>query len=357
MGGRGRRHQREERQRLINEVTVATNGGAQRASAAAAIGLSSRTLERWQRTPDCGEDGRLGPKSTPSNKLSKEERTEVLKTANSPEYRDLAPSQIVPRLADEGVYLASESTFYRILKAEGQLKHREPSKPHVKRAPERHRVESPNRLMSWDITYLRGPIRGTFFYLYLVEDVWSRKIVGAAVHLEESGEHSARLIETICSRDGIDPRRLVLHSDNGGPMKGSTMLATLQRLGVVPSFSRPHVSDDNAFCESLFRTLKYRPGYPRNGFASLEHAITWVTEFISWYNDEHRHSGIGFVTPGQRHDGYDVALLEARRELYAGAHAKKPERWSRSPRSWARPEIVELNPEKRVEPEVSGRTA
>jgi putative transposase len=337
------------------DIKAATQSGAQKAPAARAIGMSVKTIERC--TPDYGDDRRQGPKTSPSNALSKVERNRILELANSAEFRELAPSQIVPRLADAGIYAGSESTFYRTLKAEGLLAHRASSKPRVSRAPERHRVTEPHRLFSWDITYLRSPVRGEFFYLYLVEDVWSRKIVGFAIHKEELGAHSARLIERICAENAIDPDGLVLHSDNGGPMKGSTMLATLQRLGVVPSFSRPHVSDDNAFCESLFRTLKYRPGYPRAGFKSIEHAIEWVTSFVAWYNEEHRHSGIGFVTPGERHRGDDIELLAARRVLYAQARAAKPERWSREPRAWGRPEIVELNPEKAATNEVTDRAA
>lgn len=340
----------------MDSIQEAVESGARRAEAAAAVGLCARTLERWQ-SSNGGEDRRQGPKTSPSNKLSNRERRTLLQIANSPEFRDLAPTQIVPRLADLGIYKASESTFYRVLKAEGQLSHRSAAKPRASRAPQRHRVDAPNRLFCWDITYLRSPVRGQFFYLYLVEDVWSRKIVGFAVQREELSEHSARLIERICARDGIDPRGLVLHSDNGGPMKGSTMLATLQRLGVVPSFSRPHVSDDNAFCESLFRTLKYRPGFPRKGFDSIEHAIAWVTSFVRWYNEEHRHSAIGFVTPSERHRGDDVALLEARRKLYARARARKPERWSRAERAWARPVTVELNPEKALVREVPNQAA
>lgn len=341
----------------MSQIDDATHSGVPKAAAAKAIGLCAKTLERWQGLPDGGEDRRQGPKTSPSNALSKAERNRIVELANSPEFRELAPSQIVPRLADKSIYAGSESTFYRVLKAEGLLAHRAPSKPRVSRAPERHRVIERHRLFSWDITYLRSPVRGEFFYLYLVEDVWSRKIVGFDVHKEELAEHSARMIERICTQEKIDPKGLVLHSDNGGPMKGSTMLATLQRLGVVPSFSRPHVSDDNAFCESLLRTLKYRPGYPRTGFDSIEHAIAWVTSFVAWYNEEHRHSGIGFVTPGERHRGDDVKLLEGRRALYARASAARPERWSRGPRAWSRPEIVELNPERAVSMEVLQQAA
>ncbi len=203
----------------------------------------------------------------------------------------------------------------------------------------------PNAVWSWDISFLKSPIRGVFFYLYLIVDVWSRKIVGFEVHDRESSELAAALVRRACMSEGVDASSLlVLHSDNGGPMKGSTMLATLERLGVIASFSRPRVSDDNPFSESLFRTLKYRPEYPELPFSSLEHARAWVARFVEWYNNEHRHSAIRFVTPAQRHDGSDLAILEQRKAVYERARRRHPERWTGECRDWSPIEIVELNP-------------
>jgi transposase InsO family protein len=270
----------------------------------------------------------------------------VVDAANRPEYRDLSPQQIVPQLADKGVYLASESTFYRILREEDALHHREPSRPRSATRPREHIATGPLEVWSWDITYLRSAVRGAFYYLYLIEDIWSRKIVGWAVHEEESMDLSARLIDETATRLGCDRSGLVLHSDNGGPMKGSTMLATLQRLGIVESFSRPHVSDDNPYSEALFRTLKYRPAYPRGAFASIAAARQWVEDFVAWYNTEHLHSAISFVTPEDRHTGEDQAILVRRREIYEAARKRKPERWSGKSRSWERVEVVKLNPER-----------
>jgi len=210
--------------------------------------------------------------------------------------RSLSPKQIVPRLADKGVYIASESTTYRILAQADQLKHREPSKPRRPRRPAEHVAHGPLEVWSWDITYLRSPIRGMFYYLYMVIDVWSRKIVGWRVEETENMDYASMFIRSICDELEIDPNGLVLHSDNGGPMKGSTMLATLQNLGIVPSFSRPRVSDDNPYSEALFRTLKYRPRYPQGPFQSIDQARTWVQHFVSWYNNVHLHSAINFVT-------------------------------------------------------------
>jgi putative transposase len=307
------------------------------------IGVSKRTVERW-RGQGGGEDQRQGPSSLPSNKLSAKEREQVLNVSNSVEYRDLSPKQIVPKLADKGTYIASESTFYRILRKEGQLAHRERSRP-AWRKPVEQVATGPCQVWSWDITYLRSALRGCFFYLYMVVDIWSRKIVGWTVEESESTDLAAVLFSQTCARLGIDPKGLVLHSDNGGPMKGSTMLATLQRLGVVPSFSRPHVSDDNPYSEALFHTLKYRPSYPSNPFSSIEEARQWVTGFVAWYNSEHLHSAIGFVAPDDRHDGRDILLLERRRQVYERAHRKHPERWSGPTRSWEHVERVRLNPQ------------
>jgi putative transposase len=328
---------------LVNEAVAA---GARPALACDQLGLSLRCVQRW-RMPGRDDDRRCGPRLQPTNALSAGERRDILATVNSAEYRDLSPKQIVPRLADEGRYLGSESTMYRILRAENQLAHRGRAAAPTRHAVQEHVATAPNQVWSWDITYLRTALNGSFFYLYLVVDVWSRKVVGWAVHHEESMGLAAQLIREACARTGVDVDGLVLHSDNGGPMKGSTMLATLQRLGVVPSFSRPHVSDDNPFSEALFRTLKYRPGYPSKPFVTLEQAGAWVAGFVAWYNHEHRHSGIRFVTPAQRHDGQDVAILAARAVVYERARQRRPERWSRATRNWTPVGAVYLNPQQR----------
>jgi putative transposase len=329
--------------KLIDETV---ESGARLDRACDRVGLTARTVQRWRQQGEEGFDRRFGPKTPPRNKLSPVEREKVLDAANRPEYRDLSPKQIVPQLADKGVYLASESTFYRIPREEDALHHREPSRPRSVTRPREHVATGPLEVWSWDIPYLRSAVRGAFYYLYLIEDIWSRKIVGWAVHEEESMDWSARLIDETATRLGCDRSGLVLHSDNGGPMKGSTMLATLQRLGIVESFSRPHVSDDNPYSEALFRTLKYRPAYPRGAFTSIEAARHWVEDFVVWYNTEHLHSAISFVTPDDRHAGEDEAILVERREIYEAARKRNPERWSGNTRSWERVEVVKLNPER-----------
>lgn len=267
--------------------------------------------------------------------------------ASDPRFRDLSPKQIVAQLADEGVYVASESTFYRVLREHKMQSHRGRARPPSNSKPREKIATGPNQVWSWDITYLRGPMRRQFFYLYMVLDIWSRKIVGWTVQPAELGSHAARLVMEATLREG-SPEGLVLHSDRGTPMTSAALLGMLDHLSVRPSYGRPRVSDDNPFSEALFRTVKYRPEYPTEPFDSTEAAHAWVEHFVDWYNHEHKHSAIGFVTPHQRHTGEDLALLERRRRVYELARQTHPERWTRSTRSWSRPEEVALNPSDRT---------
>ncbi len=334
-----------ERDQVIGLVSEAMTAGARQDRACAAISLSARTMQRWQGDAARG-DQRPRRVQAPSNKLSVLERQRLLAIANSVEFGHLPPSQIVPRLADRGQYVASESTFNRILKAEHQLQHRGAERPGQSRSkPRALSTSAPNELFSWDITYLPTSINGLYFYLFLFMDVFSRKIVGWQVYEEENSDLAGEVMRDVCKRENIAPDQVVLHSDNGSPMKGATMLATLQALGVMPSFSRPAVSNDNPFSESLFRTMKYRPTYPRRPFENLLATRQWVGSFVQWYNHEHRHSAIGFVTPDQRHTGLDNALLNQRVQVYEAAKARHPQRWSGATRNWQPVSIVHLNPD------------
>ncbi len=328
---------------ILGLLDEAVSDGARLAPACEVIGVDSRTVQRWRRQ-GVGDDRRAGPLAKPGNALSCSERARVLCLVNSPEYREKSPKQIVPLLADQGEYVASESTVYRILRDEGQLKHRASSKAPAKRhRPAPLTATGPCQVWSWDITYLRSAVRGSFYYLYLVLDIWSRKIVGFEVHDMECSELAARLLQASCSAEGVSEGVLVLHADNGAPMKGATMLAKLQELGVATSFSRPSVSNDNPFSESAFRTAKYRPDFPSRPFANLEEARAWCRAFVRWYNDEHLHSSICFVTPSDRHNGHDARILEARAEVYAQARDRHPERWSGKARDWSPVHAVTLN--------------
>lgn len=339
-----------EREQVMALVAEAVNAGARQARACEVISLSGRTLQRWQndRAEGAG-DRRPARVQRPANQLSALERQRVLAIANSPEFGHLSPSQIVPRLADRGEYVASESTFYRVLKAANQLTHRGAEKPAKPRCtPRALAATAPGQLFSWDITYLPMQVMGRYVYLYLFMDIYSRKIVGWQVYETESSDLASAVMRDICERENIVPNQVVLHSDNGGPMKGATMLATLQALGVMPSFSRPAVSNDNPYSESLFKTLKYRPCYPNKPFENLMAARQWVGSFVHWYNEEHRHSAVRFVTPSQRHARQDAALLGKRVEVYAAARARHPQRWSGATRNWQPVIIVHLNPEKDI---------
>lgn len=268
----------------------------------------------------------------------------MLAVLSSAEHAGMSPKQLVPKLADQDVYLASESTFYRLQRRAGLRRSaRRPTRAYVTRGTTVHRAAGPNQVWSWDITWLPTPVRGRFLYLYLVMDVWSRRIMGWEVQDCESHHVAAELIMRCCDDASVDPRGLVLHSDNGNPMRGGLMIATLQWLGIVPSFSRPHVANDNPYSEALFRTLKGAPAYPSR-FAGLETASRWVEHFVAWYNGRHRHSAIRYVTPDERHLGLDRAILARRQALYERARARRPDRWSRHTRNWQPVDVVVLNP-------------
>jgi len=331
-----------DRSEILALVTEAVDRGTRQHMACAIVGVAERTLQRWQR-PATAEDGRRGPTTVPRHTLSPQEREQIVAIAARPEFCNTSPHQIVPRLADRGEYVASESSFYRVLKTEQLLAHRGRATSAHRARPRAYVVTAPRTLFSWDITYLLSSIRGQYFYLYLFVDVFSRKVVGVAVYAEESMARSSQLLETICRDEGIEPHQVSVHADNGGAMKGATMLATMQRLGVMPSFSRPSVSNDNPFSESLFRTLKYCPLYPTKPFASLEAARAWVTLFMQWYNEEHLHSGIRFTTPASRHAGMDSAILAQRVRVYHAAQCTHPLRWSGATRNWTKIARVTLN--------------
>jgi putative transposase len=337
-----------ERQKMVGWIDEAVTSGARKRLACEEVGISLRTLQRWTKGGVIGEDKRAGAlRPEPANKLSEQEQANIVAICNQPEYADRPPSQIVPRLADKGVYLASESSFYRILKEAEQQHHRGRAKARqARRPPTTYISEAPNEVWSWDISYLPSWVRGQFYYLYLILDIYSRKIVGWEVHEREGGDEAAELIQRAVLAEHCFRKPLVLHSDNGSPMKSQTMRVKLYDLGVIPSHSRPRVSNDNPYSESLFRTLKYCPQWPAQGFESLHSAREWVGRFVGWYNDEHRHSALRFITPSQRHRGEDALLLSARETVYAEAKERNPSRWSGDTRNWSKVGSVALNPER-----------
>jgi len=340
----------------IELIAEANAAGARLANACAEIGLSLRTLKRWRKTfagDGDGEDRRKGSDRLVGHRLSEEERQRILLTCNQPEYASLPPGQIVPILADEGIYLASESSFYRVLHQAGQCHRRGRARlPQEPRSVPRLMADRPNALWSWDITYLPTTVRGIWLYLCLVIDVWSRKVVAWDVAEVESADIAAELVSRACLRERVCRHRgfgtqqhppLILHSDNGNAMRAATLEVRLEELGVLRSFSRPRVSNDNPYSESLFHTIKFRPDYPSRPFSSKDEACEWVAAFVDWYNQRHRHSGIKFVTPHQRHSGIATTICKQRAEVYEQARQAHPRRWSQSTRCWRQPEEVWIN--------------
>lgn len=328
----------------MKALQEAMNAGARLHECCKLIGISPRTYQRWvAQGAEGGEDRRRGPNRTPHNKLREEERREIIKHATSVEFCDLTPHQIVPTLAERGIYVGSESSFYRLLREERKNARRGRKSAPERRIKREHYATGPCQVWSWDITYLPTTVRGIYYYLYMFVDVWSRKVVGWAVSERQSADDASSIIESIHKVERVKGRTLVLHSDNGGPMVGYAMVTKLQALGVVQSLSRPQVSDDNAYSESLFATLKGAPHYPDTPFKDIDEARRWVEAFVQWYNTEHKHSGIAFVTPEQRHNGEQEPVLRLREQTYEAARKRHPERWSGETRKWKRHEKVHLN--------------
>jgi putative transposase len=341
----------EDRQILLPDIAQARSDGARLAPACALVGLDPRTLQRWKNGEGISRGDRRveAYRPVPSHALSEAERARIIAVVNEPRFAETPPARIVPALADEGIYIASESSFHRVLRAHGQMHRRGRAQPpRLSRRPTTHIATGPGEVWCWDVTFLPAKIQGHWFYLYLILDLYSRKIVGFEVHDTDSAEHAAHLARRTALAEGVHamPVRPVLHGDNGATLRATTVLAMLHWLGIKPSYSRPRVSDDNAFVEALFRTAKYRPEFPLKGFAELDAARRWAACFVHWYNDEHRHSGIRYVTPGQRHAGQDRRVLTARHALYQEARERNPRRWSGSTRNWTPVTAVTLNPER-----------
>jgi len=341
----------EDRQILIDQIAEARANGARQAPACILAGVDPRTIQRWRKNDGLTHGDRRPDaiRPAPSHALTEEERARIVEVANEARFAETPPARIVPVLADEGVYIASESSFHRVLRAHGQMNRRGRARPpRPSRPPTTHIATGPGDVWCWDVTFLPATVQGRWFYLYLILDLYSRKIVGFEVHDTDSADHAAHLARRTALAEGVHamPVRPVLHGDNGVTLKGTTVLAMLHWLGIEPSYSRPRVSDDNPYAEALFRTAKYRPEFPVKGFVDLGAARGWAARFVGWYNNEHRHSGIKYVTPAQRHVGEDHPMLTARHELYQRACQANPRRWSGQTRDWRPVASVTLNPEK-----------
>ncbi|WP_052607182.1 IS3 family transposase [Acidithrix ferrooxidans] len=314
----------------------AHNGGARLRLAVKELGLSLRSFQRWKAEGDNTHDKRpFATRAKPSFALDESERQEILDTMHKEEFSSLPPSQVVPALADKGIYLGSESTFYRILRDHKQNNHRGRAKTAVKRDIPSHLANAPLEIWVTDISWLRGPVHGVFYYLYFVMDLYSRKIVGYEVYGCESSQQLADVVVRATLLEGGRAPK-ILHSDNGSPMKGSSLLELCYKMGITTSNSRPRVSDDNPHTESLFRTTKYWPGYPYGGFENLRDSRTWVEKFVNYYNYHHRHSGLKFVTPHDVHEGNHLEVLSMRQKLYETTKELNPKRWINSKvRDWS----------------------
>jgi len=325
---------------LLEAVAAAMAAGATQAAACRELGVSVRTVQRYRRAGG-GRDGRQHRRGTPPNAFTPVEHAAIAAVLADPLYASMPCEQIVACLADAQGYVASARSFYRAKARQTPQRRARRPRQSVNNS---HKATGPNQVWCWDISYLPSPTRGVYFFLYLLIDIWSRRIVAAAVHDEELGAHAAALMRATCEAEGITRDTLTLHSDNGSPMRSATLLETLRLMGIAQSLSRPRVSDDNAYIEALFKTLKYCPAYPKSGqFASREEAAAWVTYFVAWYNESHLHSAIGYVTPAQRHRGEDVAILAQRAQVFVAARNASPSRWTAPPKSWRHTQHVWLN--------------
>ena len=336
-----------DRIKALELVDEARQAGARQAAACAEIGIDTKTYRAWKQDA-VGDRRPMAERPPQPHALTEAEQDEILEECHRPKFASLPPAQIIAQLLDEeGRYIASASSFYRVLRRAGEQQRRgRAAPPRQMGPPRRHQAQGPNEVYTWDVTYLPSTVRGLFFYLYLILDVYSRKIVGSEVFLGESAANSQQVIERALLREGVAHRPIVLHGDNGPAMKAATLTARLNQLGVTPSYSRPRVSDDNPFSEALFRTCKYRPDYPPNGFADVHDARDWVLGFVRWYNHEHRHSSLRYVTPHERHEGMDGEILARRHAIYTAAKQANPRRWSGKTRNWQPVGAVWLNPEK-----------
>lgn len=293
------------------------------------IGIGIRTLQNWRK--EGLPDKRKGALKVVHNKLSETEERKIQEKVCSFKYKDKTPGEIVAELAEAGEYIGSTSSFYRVFKRSNLVILNRRQRRRSKALLVEIKASKSNEQWSWDISYLATAAKGKYYYLYLFTDIWDRYIVGWEIHEEESGELAKELFRKISER--LNVKGIKLHSDNGGPMRSTTFRAVLEKLEVIQTFSRPSVSNDNAFSESLFSTLKRNAGYPKK-FDSIEEAREWMTKFVAWYNNEHMHTRLNYVTPAQRRNGKYAEIFNKRNETFANARLAHPERWTGKTKVW-----------------------
>lgn len=326
---------------MIAVVAELVEQGVPVTKASAALGLARSTYYRAQQPASQKTEPAERPRS--SRALSDEERTTVRDLLNSDLYMDRSPYQVYADLLDNDQYYCSVSTMYRILAEHDEVRERRNQLRHPDYAKPELLATGPNQLWSWDITKLRGPSKGIYYYLYEILDVYSRYVVGWMIADRESAELAEQLIAETCAKQGIDPGQLTIHADRGSAMIAKSVALLLIDLGVSKSHSRPHVANDNPFSEAHFKTLKYRPDYP-DRFGSLPDARSWAQTFFDWYNNEHYHSALGLLTPADVHYGRAEAIREARQQVLQQAYQAHPERFVKGvPTPPELPEAVWIN--------------
>jgi putative transposase len=289
-------------------------------------------------------------KAAPARKLTEAERATVRELLNSSRFADQVPREVYASLLDEGRYVCSVRSMYRILAEQDQVRERRDQLRHPSYTRPELLATGPNQVWSWDITKLLGPVKWSYFYLYTVLDIYSRYVVGWMIALQEAGHLAEQLIEETCQRQAIAPGQLTLHADRGKPMLSKPLAFLLADLGVTKSHSRPYTSDDNPFSEAQFKTMKYRPDYPQR-FGSLLEAREWSQQFFHWYNDQHHHTALGLLTPATVHLGRAAQVLQQRQIVLLQAFDRHPERFVRgTPRPGSLPQAVWINPPKREQP-------
>jgi len=285
--------------------------------------------------------------------LRQDEKIQVRQILNSERFQDLAPREVYATLLDEGIYHCSWRTMYRILEEHDEIRERRNQLTHPNYKKPELLATGPKQVWSWDITKLLGPEKWTYYYLYVILDIYSRYVVGWMIAPKETAALARELIEETCSKQNIQPDQLTIHSDRGSPMIAKSMVMLMADLGVTKSHSRPHVSDDNPFSEAQFRTMKYRPDYPKR-FGSQQDARVWARHFFEWYNNEHHHSSIGLMTPADVHYGHADQIIKGRQTVLEKAYQKNPERFVKGmPTAPQLPDAVWINPPKKHPPQVA----
>lgn len=339
-GARGRLISKDIRLKAVKLICAANDNGARLTEACKTIDISISTFERWRNGNT--SDNRKGASKTVTRKLAPEERQEIIDICCSEEFKDDNPYKIHASLLDKRIYVASISSFYRVLRAENLIRYRGNSRPKKSNSkPPELKATGPNQVWTWDITWIKTDIRGTFYYAYTIIDIWDRSIVKWSIHDREDDILAKELFEAAFEENNYP--RVFIHSDNGNPMKGISLMALFYDLGISNSYSRPRISDDNPFIESWFKTLKTHVSYPGK-FNSIYNARNWFAKFVHIYNNSHKHSGLHYITPVKVRNGEYNSIVRTRNVTMQKAYKKNPIRWSNPVKQLPKTHTVFLNP-------------